>query len=119
MTVDSKLLLDKSAPDPCIPAMRRWPAPPSVRSTHSFHGNGNRQARTEDRNEAQGVSQAPRGVVRAGFLRMGPSKEVDLLGLKIRELGQPALELGSGTGKILIPLLEQGLKSPGSTRPRT
>ena len=50
---------------------------------------------------------------------MGPSKEVDLLGLKIRELGQPALELGSGTGKILIPLLEQGLKSPGSTRPRT
>jgi ubiquinone/menaquinone biosynthesis C-methylase UbiE len=38
---------------------------------------------------------------------MGPSKEVECLAAKIRALGQPALELGSGTGKILIPLLEQ------------
>lgn len=44
---------------------------------------------------------------------MGPSKEVDFLGAKIRELGQPALELGSGTGKILIPLLEQGFDVTG------
>jgi SAM-dependent methyltransferase len=40
---------------------------------------------------------------------MGPSKEVDFLAAKIKALGQPALELGSGTGKILIPLLQQGL----------
>jgi SAM-dependent methyltransferase len=40
---------------------------------------------------------------------MGPSPEVDFLAAKVKALGQPALELGSGTGKILIPLLEQGL----------
>ncbi|MBM4118805.1 class I SAM-dependent methyltransferase [bacterium] len=38
-----------------------------------------------------------------------PGPEVAYLGAKIRELGQPALELGSGTGKILLPLLAQGL----------
>src|SRR5512147_2571814 len=44
---------------------------------------------------------------------MGPSKEVDFLAAKIKALGQPALELGSGTGKILIPLLQQGLDVVG------
>ena len=39
---------------------------------------------------------------------MGRSKEIDFLAAKIKSLGEPALELGSGTGKILIPLLEQG-----------
>lgn len=44
---------------------------------------------------------------------MGPDQEAVYLAAKIRELGQPALELGSGTGKILIPLLEQGLDVTG------
>ena len=39
---------------------------------------------------------------------MGRSREVDFLAEKIRTLGEPALELGSGTGNILIPLLEEG-----------
>jgi hypothetical protein len=48
-----------------------------------------------------------------GSAAEGRSPEIDFLARKIAELGEPALELGSGTGKILIPLLEQGLDVTG------
>ena len=37
------------------------------------------------------------------------SKEIDYWVKCIEQAGEPALELGSGTGRVLIPLLEQGL----------
>lgn len=36
------------------------------------------------------------------------SKEIDVLVRKIREVGEPVLELGSGTGRVLVPLREHG-----------
>ena len=41
------------------------------------------------------------------------SKEIDLLARRIQESGQPVLELGSGTGRILVPLLERGFHISG------
>jgi ribosomal protein S18 acetylase RimI-like enzyme/SAM-dependent methyltransferase len=40
--------------------------------------------------------------------KLDHSKEIELLARRIQEAGQPVLELGSGTGRILIPLLESG-----------
>lgn len=41
------------------------------------------------------------------------SKEIDFWSRIIEEAEEPALELGSGTGRVLIPLLEQGLDVVG------
>ena len=40
-------------------------------------------------------------------------QEIDFWASAIEEAGEPALELGSGTGRILIPLLERGYKIVG------
>jgi SAM-dependent methyltransferase len=40
-------------------------------------------------------------------------REVDYYGTAIRRFGEPALDLGCGTGRILVPLLEQGLDVDG------
>ncbi len=41
------------------------------------------------------------------------SEEVDFLARRIQESGQPVLELGSGTGRVLVPLLERGFDISG------
>jgi len=41
------------------------------------------------------------------------SREIDFWVRSIRAAGEPALELGSGTGRVLIPLLEQGFDVVG------
>ena len=41
------------------------------------------------------------------------SKEIDFIARKIQESGQPTLELGSGTGRILVPLLERDFDISG------
>lgn len=41
------------------------------------------------------------------------SKEINFWARNIKESGEPALELGSGTGRIFIPLLERGLEIVG------
>ena len=41
------------------------------------------------------------------------SKEIEFWSKCIEEAGEPALELGSGTGRILVPLLERGHKVVG------
>ena len=41
------------------------------------------------------------------------SKEIDFWERSIEESGQPALELGSGTGRVLVPLLERGFDIVG------
>ena len=41
------------------------------------------------------------------------SKEIDLLARRIQETGEPVLELGSGTGRILVPLVKRGFDISG------
>ena len=41
------------------------------------------------------------------------SKEIDFLARRIQKSSQPILELGSGTGRILVPLLERGFDISG------
>jgi SAM-dependent methyltransferase len=41
------------------------------------------------------------------------TKEVEFLAKSIKTSGEPVLELGSGTGRVLIPLLERGLDISG------
>jgi SAM-dependent methyltransferase len=45
--------------------------------------------------------------------RIDHSKEIDFWSRCIEESGEPVLELGSGTGRIFIPLLEQGFEIVG------
>ena len=41
------------------------------------------------------------------------SKEIDFWAKCIKESGEPVLELGSGTGRVLVPLLERGFEIVG------
>ncbi len=41
------------------------------------------------------------------------SAEIDYWARKIKESGEPALELGSGTGRVFIPLIERGFNIIG------
>jgi SAM-dependent methyltransferase len=41
------------------------------------------------------------------------SEEIDFWARSIEKAGEPALELGSGTGRVLVPLLEQGFRVVG------
>ncbi|MBN2208142.1 MAG: class I SAM-dependent methyltransferase [Candidatus Coatesbacteria bacterium] len=41
------------------------------------------------------------------------SAEIDFWARSIEEAGEPALELGSGTGRVLVPLLERGFHIVG------
>jgi SAM-dependent methyltransferase len=41
------------------------------------------------------------------------SKEIDFWARSIKASGEPALELGSGTGRVLVPLLERGFDIVG------
>jgi SAM-dependent methyltransferase len=41
------------------------------------------------------------------------SKEIDFWVRRIEEAGEPVLELGSGTGRVLVPLLERGFEIVG------
>jgi SAM-dependent methyltransferase len=45
--------------------------------------------------------------------RKDHTKELTFWEQSIRESGEPALELGSGTGKVLIPMLERGIDIRG------
>ena len=40
-------------------------------------------------------------------------QEIDFWARSIEESGEPALELGSGTGRVLVPLLERGFDVVG------
>ncbi len=41
------------------------------------------------------------------------SKEIEFLARRIKESSEPILELGSGTGRVLVPLLERGFGISG------
>lgn len=45
--------------------------------------------------------------------KMDSTRELDFWTRKVNEAGEPALELGSGTGRVLIPLLERGIEVIG------
>lgn len=44
---------------------------------------------------------------------MDHSNEIDFWAKRIEESGEPVLELGSGTGRVLVPLLERGFDVVG------
>ena len=45
--------------------------------------------------------------------RIDHNKEIDFWARRIEEAGEPVLELGSGTGRVLVPLLERGFEIVG------
>ncbi len=48
-----------------------------------------------------------------GSARMDHTREIDFWASSIKASGEPALELGSGTGRVLVPLLERGFDVVG------